>query len=571
MKKNYNWKSVGILLVYVFCLLSCRKVKTDQNLPIPNTLKSANSSIRLIALTYPTRVNAILGSGFTFNLTPITTLLPGQTFLGFAYQTSTPTPVSIPSKFLDQNGQITLNINYGITFQSITLKDDPNNPTDYYIITDPLSLAGYKIVPVIRSLTGPSVPSNFKLRIINQSLPNDPYGLDGLLSLYSAYGKPVNTALSNLPYGATTDYIEFPYGAYDFKIFNGQMRQLPLGKYNTGLSIIDSGYAVSPKASNNRSFNFQPGGVYTIFINSNAFIAVSPTLLDPNGNQLLYPLSLNSYNIITELNPSSNNSFARIDMINAFYGGNLRLLVDGNLAFDTLGYLQHSKSYILSAGKHHFSLLKTDDGSSLVEEDLTLNPFDYISLWAYQNPTQNLSKPQLIVSPNDMTNPPVDVSQPISAQNYFLAVGQRIRFLNLTTDAPYITFTNRGNFFPNSDGTAPNYSDTNSVASASQNVPYGKVITHSPYILLNSNTYEIIPFQSFIGSSIVSPGNQLFMVPPIKPTDFIADPSIYSKGYFSGIPASGEPGVYTVALVGSVSPNAPPDKKAKLLIINHIQ
>ncbi len=65
----------------------------------------------------------------------------------------------------------------------------------------------------------PAQAEYFKIRILNSQQENDPLGLTGAVTLTYADGSPVHAKLSNIAPGATSEYVELPYGAYQFKLF----------------------------------------------------------------------------------------------------------------------------------------------------------------------------------------------------------------------------------------------------------------------------------------------------------------------------------------------------------------
>src|SRR5579871_5150012 len=136
----------------VFCcclwLMACAKTKLDTNLPILNSLKSSNSSIRLISIMGPDKVSATVG-GVNYNLSSGVALAgsPGTTcFLGITFTSFKVVPVALPEKVLDQAGNANVlfnisaptvtggNVLYtGISASDTVMPDNPTTPTDYYI------------------------------------------------------------------------------------------------------------------------------------------------------------------------------------------------------------------------------------------------------------------------------------------------------------------------------------------------------------------------------------------------------------------------------------------------------
>ncbi len=551
-------KTSILWLLILITAFSCKKVKQDTNLPFFNTLKSSNSSIRMITLSGKVRFTAII-NGNAFTLNTISTqgisnsciqgsLINSNNSKGVYVTAFSPSIVNIPTRILDLNGEAKVDLfTDGVFFRSLSLKDNPQSPTDYYILEKTNS---FDIVPIIRSISPPSGTNTFKIRVVNQSSNFDPAGLTGDLSLTDSKGNIISPQTSSIPFNSTTDYIELPYGPYAFKLFNQDNFQLPeasaLG-LDSGTTRPNDGSGFSLMPLTNLRY-FQPGGVYTIFVNSNdifRFVINSQPCQFGGFSQLM--ASLNSYSIISELSPSSNNSYARFQCINTIPEP-LSLTMDGISIFSSIAYLGKSGFSSSVAGKHHFSVFNKN-GEVILDQDITFYPNDNLSIWIYKKE----SSVYLITNQNDLSN--------LSNLN----MQKQIRFLNLSQDIPFATFTDGGSLFP-VNGQIPDFTDTLSGASATQNVPQGQTIRHLPYIFGFQTAIRV--YESFLGPPLVIPGNPLPMISPLRAQDFIADTNLYSRGYFNQIPINGEPGKYTVALVGSKSPNAPPEQKAKLIIIN---
>jgi hypothetical protein len=497
-----------------------------------------------------------LVGGFTYSLTPNLSDYDPNGGCGPFHLVSnfSPVPFSIPAKLLNSDGNAVIqlqSVSYPtlkVSNTNMVLKDDPLNPMDYYIVTTSQVFGdyNYQVIPVPRSVTPPAGISNFKLRIVNQASTQDPYGLTGPLTLTYADGTSVSAITSNIPSGVTTDFVELPYGSYNFRIFNQAGKEL-------SQAVVNQAAFPAPTTIN----AFKPGGVYTLFINSNN-IFITPC---PGMN-----VSLNSFSIIADITPAVNASFARLQFINAIPGLTLSLKVDNTVLGNLISFKGHSQYGVFVQGSHHLTL-QDGKGQVLAEQDIMLYPNDNISIWGY---VKN-GEPMLVYAANDLSNP---------------NVGQQVRFLNLSTDIPYVTFTSDGGLFTWYDQTNktyvyPDYGDTTSDASASQNLPEGVSITHMPYIVFLPNAqsnfgalyspplYPIRVYQSDIGPPAVIPGAPLNTVGILNANDFVANPAIYSRGNYTGIPANGEPGAYTVALVGSVNGASDTSGKARLLIVKH--
>ena len=514
-------------------LVACTKVKTDTNLPVLNTLKSSNSSIRLITLMGPNKVTAVIG-GLNYNLTPNngvgssgSNCAPGDITL--AYQ---PTAVSIPEKVLDQAGNAHIRMavgkpiftgngySYVSTYSDTLLPDNPSNPIDYYITpsTRTWEEVNYIITAVPRSATPPVVPSNIKIRIVNMAAQTDTFQRTGPLTLTYADGKPVSALTTNIPAGVASGYVEIPYNTYRFRLFNQMGVEMPEStpvRYNS----------LAEAWPNTSYHNYQPGGVYTLFVNSNYSFILGSCGGASN-------VMGNGFSVIPDVAPPVNTSFALVQYVNTIPGASYSLKVDNSTIGSTIPFRGVSGYQTMSLG--NYSMLLTDqDGQTVVRQNITINPNDNLTIWSY---VKN-GKPLLSITASDL-----------SAPN-----GLTMRFMNFSTDVPYITYTYNGQVLPVSDPVTqntwyPDINDTTSGAGASENLAIGVPATHLPYIGLRSFPLQVN--RSDAGPPPFVPGIPLFSVRPLQQADFAVNNALYAPGN----PAftNGELGVYTVALTGYV-------------------
>lgn len=555
------WKAQ--LLCITVLLFSCAKVKTDSNLPVLNTLKSANSSIRLIALAGPNQVKAII-AGVTYNLTPNLQGAPypckgGFLTYNYVVVNYNPVPVTVPYKLLDQGGNAHIHListlPTGATVTSDTvLKDAPSNPTDYYIFPVSRIFAdpNYNFIGVPRSTTPPAGVSSIKIRLVNLSSPVDTFNLTGPLTLTYMDGTPVSSVTSGVPEGVSSVYTEIPYGTYHFRLFT-----------QTGLELSET---LLPTPSNSASsiHSFQPGGIYTIFVNTNNIFEYGSCGTDnspPVGPPMRH-VSNNSFTIIADIPPPINVSYGKVQFVNTIPGNSCSFSLDNFTIGSSVGYKGISSYRAISVGDYSMQL-QDDQGQTLARQNITINPDDNFTAWAYVKNGQ----PALAISSNDLTNP---------------NAGQKVRFMNCSVNLPYITMTHNGQLIPvinPSTGSFfyPDINDTTSAADATQNLARGVPATHQPFTLLIGSTaaapgtttsYPIVVNQSDAGPPPFVPGITLPSVKPLYSSDFIFNPSSYQPG--SLIPFTGEQGVYTVALTGfvdnTVSGHPRPDT---LLIVKH--
>lgn len=559
-------------LLYIPVLLfSCAKIKTDTNLPVFNTLKSSNSSIRLVTLTGPNPVNMVVG-GFTYNLTPNLQSAffncPGG-FFNYQVLNFNPVPVAVPYKLVDQAGNAnirlisTIPMLYKTVERDITLKDDPSNPTDYYIfpVSKTFGDFNYNITGVPRSTTPPSGVSNIKIRLVNFSSPVDTFQLTGPLTLAYMDGTPVSNVTTGVPTGVASAYTEIPYGTYRFRIFTQTGLELP----ETLMPAPNLNYTISSIHS------FQPGGIYTIFVNSNNIYVLgacggngSPPIGPPARN-----VSANSFTIIPDIPPPVNISYGKVQFVNTIPGKRCTLKLDNFTIGNAIGYRQVSSYRAISLGDYSMQLLD-DQGQTIAQQNITLNPNDNLTVWAYVKDGQ----PNLAISFNDLSSP---------------NAGQKVRFMNCSVNVPYITFTLSGQLLQVLNPSTGNYytpdiNDTTSGADAAQNLARGVSANHQPFTVFGLNGgpgYPIVVNRSDAGPPPFVPGVTLPSVRPLSGSDFVFNPSWYRPGNLpfgdnptnplqQYLPPSIQPGVYSVALTGlvdtTVSGHPHPDT---LLIVKH--
>ncbi len=536
-RSNFFWCFSVVLFIS-----SCSKTKLDPpKSPFQTLTKTSNSSIRIIALfgSVTAQIN-----GVTVNLSP-------NYSAKFAGSSFSPTPYSVPSTALDANGKIKIlfNFRYGedqflaSTYQmEQTFTSDPQHPMDYYIsVCSPAYLfikeCAVKtpiITAVPRPNNPPPSPDRFLIRVVNvtpKGIPDDPYS--GPYSLNFSDGSLVSSQIQNID--TISSYTDLSYGSYQFKVFSSRNVQLL-----EGLNLKTNGWS------------FEPGGIYTVVVyNDDNFIRSEGGPINP------FPISVayNSFNIITDLAPSPNNSFAKLKFINALPGtASVSVTVDGIVLGSPQPFTGATDDQVFSVGDHHLVL---DDGlGNTLSQTLTLHPYDNVAIWSY------IKNGKLALSYS---------LQDFSLINTNLPLVQ-IRFLNLSEDFPSVTFTENRELFQDPFGNVPSYEDTTSAASATQNLTPGFSATHLPYSFIDvgfrSLPYSIEVYQSDIGPPSTIPGTLITQVPRLTPLNFISNPALYTLGLFGGVLPNGEPGVYTVALVGKAN-SSNLDDKARMLIIKH--
>lgn len=482
---------------------------------------------------------------------------------------------TIPQKFIRQDGTAHIKIGqmiYGtpsmIYPKEFDIHEDVNNPTDFYNVlygshtgTEVLSTDSLFAIP--RSVSPPANPEHFRIRLLNLSSSPDGASLQGNMTLVLADGTKVSAATNSVVPGKYSDYIELPYGTYQFKVMTDDGRVLPATNVNpeeqtpdvsptTGSMTIGNNPIIDTRLTYAPIRAFQPGGVYTILVSANmSFAYASP------GGSTSTPIALNSYRVIADNKESLNITYGRLQAANAIPGTAVSINVDNApLSEAGLAYAKASAYKILMNGVHTVTL-NDASGKKLAEQQVTINGSDNYTAWAY--PDEN-GQPVLKVVANNLSgNFYIGNNKGDDGSNdqYTVSMPFKVRFLNLSTDVPELTFTEANGALLSGYLT---FSGT-----GSQHLGRGYVVTDQPYILFGV-LLGINRLMAYASKPGILPGDWIREVPQLKGTDFVARPELYN----GNIPAF-ETGVYTVALTGSLHPKNPGDAPAKMIIIKHNQ
>ncbi len=610
------------LLASIVLVCSCKKVKENAYLETSGTETNTNSSIRLFNF-YNFNLN------ITINNIPLTTysapLTQGTAVglslfpLGYWASSTNGNPFFIPSSLITKTQQVHVLISIvngqasvglaGFSFASIdtTLTNDPLNPKDYYVLS-----SGHLLV-IPRNTAAPIMPDHFKIRVINLGAASDPNNLTGPVSLTYADGSAVDPSLANVPAGGTSAYVDLPYGPYMFKLFsNGDFsRQLTELPTLPNMNVCSFGaYAPVPQEGIFPQLRtFAPGATYSMVITQNlqVFPACNPNV----APGIFY---YNGYRIITEQSPGANVTYARMDAVNALPVESINISVDGQPLGGTLPYTAHADYSTFVAGSHQVEATDAS-GNVLFSKPITLSAYDDYTAWVYLNTSGH---PDICFANTDATSslyqtdangnvfteytnpgnvvvaPPVDDGTNGSIRVVSIPYAWQTRFLNLTPDLPYATFTDNTSPFPQLglgavDGiTAVGNGDSLNFASASENLAPGITALYNPFVI---STYQpafsvyggpgygyaisgpngplpptvVRAFQSSPGPPEEVPGVVLSQVAPLNGSSYIANPAMYTNGW---LPIS-EPGVYTTALVGRVFTSSSTSDAAQLIILKH--
>lgn len=543
------------ILLFGILLLSCSKTKVDplRNGQIPSNNIPASSA----------RLVLVGGFDLMVNGKKLTNWLVGDAHGGGPEVPPNPTPYFpttgklgstyfIPQEFMNGSGKATVGLYGGggsSTSTTTEVIDNYTQPWDYYFnVQDNMQVSS--LTPIPRPIAKPSSPQNILIRLINLSssaVVNS--GIDEKLSLAYADGSPVSTSTSGIGKGIWSEYVEMPYGTYQFRVMiDGGVKQVPalpptLGQVTSATDFTLSG----TKQYYTQRRLFQPGGVYTIVVTFNEG--------KYEVDQAAVKARVNAFSTVSDLSPAANLSYARVQVANAVAENGLKVTIDANTP-TPVAYTKASDYKILTAGKH---LIRVEDASGALkaEKEVQLKGGDNFTVWAFPKADNTIA---LIVLQNNMSgiinnaehadgsDGNTSVGDPVSQ----IGLVKQMRFLNLCPDLPYVTFTakNGGSFTGGNNG----------YPAAAMNLPYGQqlnpVAVPFPYLFID-NPY----IEAYRSQPASVPGNRLYEVLPLTAGSFINMPESF---YPNGLP-NGEPGIYTVALIGRNATS----KNAKLIVIKH--
>ncbi|MBN9381320.1 MAG: DUF4397 domain-containing protein [Chitinophagaceae bacterium] len=566
---------------------SCKKVKEDVFFDRKDILNNPSSTIRIYNFTnglLNISVNNLQLTSFVaakdVNAPPTTGTQLGLSFFprGVWPSKDDGSPITLPSALLDKNNRARIYIVPGYDKDNqdaivpglqvdTVLQDDPLHPKDYFL----LSNGHFLSIP--RSAVVPAAPDHFKLRVLNFGDAHDTLDLGGAVTVTYADGRPVSQALTDVQTGAASDYAEVPYGTYQFKLFvnNNHQKQLCELPITPFFDVCQGGIKPQSKISPIIK-TFKPGGTYSIIVTKNSF------LYGGCGPEDKVYLNINSYRIVAENSPPLNISYARLMGVNALTGESVVFKLDGqNMGEAQLASGKSTDASIVITGTHTISAYNAA-GTLLVEKKYRFSAADYTTAWVYKKD----GKPELVFTSNNMAishyvslpgDDGTNGSQNIATFDY----AWQGRFLNLSNDVPYATFTSQdGENFIN----LQSWGDTLNPPASYQNLERGKPIEHEPFVIILCSNYNgsktpqdaalfgsmpslIRVFQSSPGPLGQTPGDWLSAVTPLASQDFIANRALYE----TGLPQT-EAGTYSIALIGSLN-SSDDQQKARLIFVKH--
>lgn len=572
MKSRIKYITVYSLFLLI-SIAGCKKDKADYTYDYrPNQETMGKSGARIVNLGSYNQVQAngikltnyVVRGNDEVKDYPATRYFPGDGRLGSTW--------TVPLDLLKSDGTADLLIEdknaIPDALRPVTFKvsDVYNLPTDYFVMRGPDAISGQAaLITFPRDITAPSKADHFKIRIINLSArPLSGSGMENLvgpLSLSWADGNLVNGKTSNIIPGQKSDYIELPYGTYQFKVLTGNNIQVPATKGDVleGLKLIDPSTSTllglasgtGPAPSTGLTYaplqTYQPGGVYTLVVYPDFFKYVS-------GRDEVSGLQ-NGFQVISDITEPKNTTFGRFNLVNALPGKSLTLKVDGKTADQNLQYTKASADQIQIQGQHQIEVTDAA-GQVLLSQSIEVRYGENYSLWAFPGAD---GKANLAVLNNNLSGVFSTLNGNDGGEDATFNRRKRkypfdIRFLNLCQDVPYLSFTqNDGQRLP-----------INNPEKTVQNLTPGYVSLESPYVRFSQSTsaYQLMAYGSSPG---LFPGTWLSDIPMLKSQAFIARSELYTAAG-RALPVH-EPGVFSVALVGSIKAGAA--EKATMIIIKH--
>lgn len=568
-----------LILLSAALLAACKKDKQDYEKDNRVTTDPrANSGVRLVNVREYNQVVAngdtltnykVIPSSPEFNQWeyPGTPYFPSNGRLGATWY--------LPRSLFGKNGTASLMIE-SKGFQSmdrtltLDVKDDYNTPVDYYLLTKKEETyvidAPPEVVAVPRSVHAPSRADHFKIRIVNMAAKvetqfQEVEDVAQPLTLAWADGTPVNAATSNIAPGAYSEYVELPYGTYQFKILmpNGHQVTAAVSRSTEYVHKIDPATSTITKDTSGRPHavstgltyapfkTYQPGGIYSIVIAPATFVI--PYYLGNPGEEVA--MFQNGFRVISDAGEPVNYTYARMQWVNALPGtAGVSLAVNGRKIGEGLDFGMYS-AYSTCITEEVKVIAADASGKELAAATHQVQAGMNYTAWLYADEsgkakiavvTNNLSGVYTVIGNN---------SQDATYDRYKRTYPIDLRFLNFCADLPYVTFR-QGNGQPvGSD--------------ASENLQPGIVpVNTTPYARYTA-TSEAYQLKVYRSTPSVVPGAWLPDIPTVYSEELIARPALYSGGK---MPAH-EPGVYTIALIGQYKTGAPAAEKARMIIVKH--
>ncbi len=569
LNKHIQQLPLFLSLLIMLTLSACKKDKHDfgyDNRVITDARKS--SSLRIVNLGGYNQVildgDTLTNFKFVDPLSPVIPVLPGTKY--FPENGSMGSTWGVPQSLLKggkAHAQVEIG-GYNIAAEklNIDLQEDAAQAMDYYLQTSDYNNNPTvpKYIKVPRDVAAPADPTKFKVRILNLSAIVNRTSMENLvgpLNLTWADGTAVSDKTNNIAPGHYSEYVELPYTTAQLKVLTSAGIQVPGVTSNPifpATSTLTSARGWPPEDSH-LTFaafkSFVPGGIYTIVVAPYNF-----TIPYLNGNP---GESLKDYQsairIIADISEPLNVTYARVQAVNTLPGiDGVKIMMNGQALGTPLAYTDHTdyQNYII--GNYNIEA-RNAAGTVLATGQVKLDANTNFTLWLHPD-----ANGKATISPvaNDLSRviPGNNATDDATYVRNKLDYPFSIRFLNLCPDMPYLTFTkDNGQAFTNMYNLNPG---------AVNNLRPGIFPTDAPYIQVDFDNiaYKILAYRS---QPSVIPGSWASDIPVLPGTALIARPALYVRG---GVP-NHEPGIYTIALVGSTKAGTPAGQKAKLIILKH--
>lgn len=575
-----SMQQVILVLLSIFAL-SCKRENLDYTFdyrPNPDAEKASN--VRLVNLSENAQLIANGDSLTNFfvppqrigyippeELTPPgTRYFPKDGRLGQSW--------SVPQDLFQTDGTIRFrttfvpipNKNIASHDVEFIVREEDNNPKDYYLLINHENMVQDpdKLVEVPRSVTAPARPDHFKIRIINFAKKLMPTSsmedITGPITLAYADGTPVSKLTTKIASDAWSDYVEVPYGTYQFKLLTADGRQIPavghtyynnIDRFN---STMEMGGGAISRMSSGQTYapvqTFQPGGIYTIVVHPKEFIWTT-------GTDDISELQ-NGFQIIADISEPLNRTYAQIQLANTIIGQNTVLTAKGQKTAATAYGV--ASEYIRVVAGHQPIVIETDSGQALATIDAELQAGQNYTAWLYMDPDK---KVKVLLAANNLAGTGYTGKEGggnnATIDRFRSSYMFNFRFLNFCAALPYATFTN-GEGRPFGTG----------AMDSGVNMAPGVLNILQPYTsLLYSASNDVGgPYQFMAYSSLPAriPGDWLEQVKPLSSTQLVANPKLYTA-VGRKVPLH-EPGVYSIAVIGELKGSSETDK-AKFMVVKH--
>lgn len=574
---HYKHFAAGCLL-FAGTLLSCKKEKVDfQSDNRYNTEAYGNSLVRLVNLRGNGQL-VINGDSLTNFIvypplpgggvqpTPGTKWFPSTGHMGTTYVI--PRQFIVNGKAFVQSVNLTLpGMNVRADSVGFHVEERNNAPMDYFIVDDfQAEQEVDRVMEVPRDITSPAKPGHFKIRIVNiadklvqQSDPVE--DISKPLSLAFADGTLVSTHTNNVGVRRYSEYVELPFGTYQFKVLTPEGTEVNAtgGNNFEGTKVIDPATSQITRAATGVPHtvvtgltyaplrSYKPGGIYTIVVYTSR-MTVPYYMGNPGETGTVYQ---NSFRVLADISEPENNNYFRLQGVHAITGeAPLSFRVNGNKLGD-LAYGAHTDYGVYVYGKATLEAVNAQ-GNVIASMEMDALPNLNYTAWLYKK-ADGAAAIALVnnnLSGNTYRPGNTDDGQDGQFSQVHLNYPFQARFLNLCADLPYASFTGL-NGQPLS-------------TAATRNLQPGQVALHLPYATIGGTGYgqpaQLMVFRSSPG---VYPGNWLPEIPVLKGADFVARPEHYTRP----VKPVNEPGVYTVALIGQLAGTG--NQKAKMIIVKH--